>query len=104
MTSDVYTDITQTALNQTHQASWLGHLEPDQVWIWIDQFLLMVRTIVSVALASACIPLLIFLVFFSETMSRSSWILMNHWDCHLFLYPHDMGIIIHAGSFDMQLL
>ncbi|XP_056265574.1 high-affinity choline transporter 1-like [Pseudoliparis swirei] len=30
------TDITQTALNNTFQAPWLGKLEADKVWRWID--------------------------------------------------------------------
>ncbi|XP_038591370.1 high affinity choline transporter 1-like [Micropterus salmoides] len=39
--SGVYTDITKTAFNHTHQASWLGHLQSDELWIWIDNFLVM---------------------------------------------------------------
>ncbi|XP_078021929.1 high-affinity choline transporter 1-like [Epinephelus lanceolatus] len=39
LVSDVYTDISQTAFNHTYQAPWLGHLESDEVWRWIDNFL-----------------------------------------------------------------
>ncbi|XP_029303721.1 LOW QUALITY PROTEIN: high-affinity choline transporter 1-like [Cottoperca gobio] len=39
--SDVYTDISKTAFNHTSQASWLGQLESDEVWRWIDHFLVM---------------------------------------------------------------
>ncbi|XP_035533756.1 high-affinity choline transporter 1-like [Morone saxatilis] len=41
LASDVYTDITQTAFNHTHQAPWLGRLKSDEVWRWIDNFLSM---------------------------------------------------------------
>uniref|UniRef100_A0A8C2YYQ4 High affinity choline transporter 1 Hemicholinium-3-sensitive choline transporter n=1 Tax=Cyclopterus lumpus TaxID=8103 RepID=A0A8C2YYQ4_CYCLU len=41
LTSNVYTDITETAFNHTQQGSWLGQLESDEVWRWIDNFLLM---------------------------------------------------------------
>ncbi|XP_039907281.1 high-affinity choline transporter 1-like isoform X1 [Simochromis diagramma] len=41
LASDVYTDLHQTAFNHTFQAPWLGRLEPDDVWIWIDNFLAM---------------------------------------------------------------
>ncbi|XP_034407629.1 high affinity choline transporter 1-like [Cyclopterus lumpus] len=41
LTSNVYTDITETAFNHTQQGSWLGQLESDEVWRWIDHFLLM---------------------------------------------------------------
>ncbi|XP_059184164.1 high-affinity choline transporter 1-like [Centropristis striata] len=41
LTSDLYTDITQTASNHTYQASWLGQLESKDTWIWIDNFLVM---------------------------------------------------------------
>ncbi|XP_063766958.1 high affinity choline transporter 1-like [Eleginops maclovinus] len=41
LASEVYTDITQTALNHTNQASWIGHIESDEVWRWIDNFLAM---------------------------------------------------------------
>ncbi|XP_049919727.1 high-affinity choline transporter 1-like [Epinephelus moara] len=41
MTSDVYSDITKTALNHTYQAAWLGHLESHDVGRWIDDFLIM---------------------------------------------------------------
>ena len=43
LTSGVYTDITKTAFNHTHQAPWLGTLESDEVGRWIDNFLVMVR-------------------------------------------------------------
>uniref|UniRef100_UPI003AAD9AB0 high-affinity choline transporter 1-like n=1 Tax=Centroberyx gerrardi TaxID=166262 RepID=UPI003AAD9AB0 len=33
-------DITQTALNNTFQAPWIGSLEVERAWIWIDSFLL----------------------------------------------------------------
>ncbi|XP_036953827.1 high-affinity choline transporter 1-like [Acanthopagrus latus] len=41
LTSGVYTDITKTAFNHTHQAPWLGTLEIDDVGRWIDNFLVM---------------------------------------------------------------
>ncbi|XP_030265815.1 high-affinity choline transporter 1-like isoform X2 [Sparus aurata] len=41
LTSGVYTDITKTAFNHTHQAPWLGTLESDEVGRWIDNFLVM---------------------------------------------------------------
>ncbi|XP_036947251.1 high-affinity choline transporter 1-like isoform X1 [Acanthopagrus latus] len=41
LTSGVYTDITKTAFNHTHQASWLGTLESDDIGRWIDNFLVM---------------------------------------------------------------
>ncbi|XP_068449772.1 high affinity choline transporter 1-like [Clinocottus analis] len=41
LTSDVYTDISETAFKHTHQGSWLGHVESDEVWRWSDQFLLL---------------------------------------------------------------
>ncbi|KAK9541295.1 hypothetical protein VZT92_001352 [Zoarces viviparus] len=34
-------DITQTALNNTLQAPWLGTLEADKAWRWIDNFLVL---------------------------------------------------------------
>ncbi|KAF1371612.1 hypothetical protein PFLUV_G00270190 [Perca fluviatilis] len=37
----VYTDITKTAFNHTYQAPWLGQLESDELWRWIDHFLVM---------------------------------------------------------------
>ncbi|KAM8722739.1 high-affinity choline transporter 1-like isoform 1-T4 [Acanthopagrus schlegelii] len=40
LTSGVYTDITKTAFNHTHQAPWLGTLESD-IGRWIDNFLVM---------------------------------------------------------------
>ncbi|KAA8579478.1 hypothetical protein FQN60_006571 [Etheostoma spectabile] len=39
--SGVYTDITKTAFNHTYQAPWLGQLEYDELWRWIDHFLVM---------------------------------------------------------------
>ncbi|KAM3585307.1 uncharacterized protein V6R79_013768 [Siganus canaliculatus] len=39
--ADAHADITETALNHTYQAPWLGRLESDDVGIWIDNFLLM---------------------------------------------------------------
>ncbi|KAM8722743.1 high-affinity choline transporter 1-like [Acanthopagrus schlegelii] len=41
LTSGVYTDITKTAFNHTHQAPWLGTLESEDVGRWIDNFLVM---------------------------------------------------------------
>ncbi|XP_072235602.1 high affinity choline transporter 1-like [Leuresthes tenuis] len=41
LASDVYTDFSHTAFNHTHQEPWLGRLEPDDVWRWIDNFLAM---------------------------------------------------------------
>ncbi|XP_068575737.1 high-affinity choline transporter 1-like [Cebidichthys violaceus] len=41
LTSDVYTDITETAFNHTYQGSWLGQLESDEIGRWIDHFLVM---------------------------------------------------------------
>lgn len=40
--SDKYTDITQTAFNNTYRAPWLGHLDSTHVGQWIDDFLVMV--------------------------------------------------------------
>ncbi|KAF7663206.1 hypothetical protein LDENG_00216980 [Lucifuga dentata] len=34
-------NIAQTAFNHTYQAPWLGTLDYDRVWIWIDDFLLL---------------------------------------------------------------
>jgi len=36
-------DITQTAYNRTFQPPWVGSLEADRAWMWIDNFLLLVR-------------------------------------------------------------
>ncbi|XP_071320208.1 high-affinity choline transporter 1-like isoform X2 [Trachinotus anak] len=41
LTTDVFTDITKTAFNNTHQAPWLGRLESDKVGRWIDDFMVM---------------------------------------------------------------
>ncbi|XP_054479431.1 high-affinity choline transporter 1-like [Anoplopoma fimbria] len=41
LTSDIYTDISETAFNRTYQGSWVGRLEYDDVGIWIDNFLVM---------------------------------------------------------------
>lgn len=40
--SDNYTDIAETALNNTYQAPWLGQLESKDVGRWIDNFLVLV--------------------------------------------------------------
>lgn len=37
------TDITETAYNNTLQSPWVGTLEADRAWRWIDNFLLLVR-------------------------------------------------------------
>lgn len=34
-------DITETAYNNTFQSPWVGTLEPDRAWRWIDNFLLL---------------------------------------------------------------
>ncbi|XP_034720364.1 high affinity choline transporter 1-like [Etheostoma cragini] len=39
--SSVYTDITKTASNHTYQAPWLGQFEYDELWRWVDHFLVM---------------------------------------------------------------
>ncbi|XP_027147232.1 high affinity choline transporter 1 [Larimichthys crocea] len=41
LASDVYTDITQTAVNHTYQAPWLGHIESHEAWTWVDNFLVL---------------------------------------------------------------
>uniref|UniRef100_UPI0037E983E3 high-affinity choline transporter 1-like n=1 Tax=Semicossyphus pulcher TaxID=241346 RepID=UPI0037E983E3 len=41
LASDVYTDITQTAFNNTNRAPWIGRIEADDMWRWIDNFLAM---------------------------------------------------------------
>ncbi|XP_056287730.1 high-affinity choline transporter 1-like [Pseudoliparis swirei] len=41
LTSGVYTDITETAFNHTQQGSWLGQIQSDDIWRWIDHFLVM---------------------------------------------------------------
>ncbi|XP_054479797.1 high-affinity choline transporter 1-like isoform X2 [Anoplopoma fimbria] len=41
LTSDVYTDISETAFNRTYGGPWVGRLEYDDVGIWIDNFLVM---------------------------------------------------------------
>lgn len=38
-------DITKTAFNFTYQAPWVGTIEKETMWKWIDNFLLLVRTI-----------------------------------------------------------
>ncbi|TKS66604.1 High affinity choline transporter 1 Hemicholinium-3-sensitive choline transporter [Collichthys lucidus] len=43
LASDVYTDITQTAVNHTYQAPWLGHIESYEAWTWVDKFLVMLH-------------------------------------------------------------
>ena len=47
LTSPHSVDITKTAFNFTYQAPWIGTVEKERVWIWIDQFLTMVRTAFS---------------------------------------------------------
>ncbi|XP_051936684.1 high-affinity choline transporter 1-like isoform X1 [Hippocampus zosterae] len=39
--SPAVTDITQTAYNYTFQPPWVGTLEEDRVWRWIDNFLIL---------------------------------------------------------------
>ncbi|XP_015244276.1 PREDICTED: high affinity choline transporter 1-like [Cyprinodon variegatus] len=41
LASDVYSDLSLTAFNHTYQAPWLGRLDPDDMWRWIDNFLAM---------------------------------------------------------------
>ncbi|XP_054479798.1 high-affinity choline transporter 1-like [Anoplopoma fimbria] len=41
LANEAYTDIIQTAFNHTYQAPWLGHIEYNEVWRWIDNFLAM---------------------------------------------------------------
>ncbi|XP_053731662.1 high-affinity choline transporter 1-like [Synchiropus splendidus] len=41
MMSPAVLDITETAYNRSFQAPWVGSLEPDRVWRWIDNFLLL---------------------------------------------------------------
>ncbi|XP_068165777.1 high affinity choline transporter 1-like [Antennarius striatus] len=41
LTSGVYTNIIETAINNTYQAPWLGRLESSDVGRWIDNFLVM---------------------------------------------------------------
>ena len=40
-------DITKTAFNFTYQAPWIGSVDGDTAWRWIDHFLLLVRTTFS---------------------------------------------------------
>lgn len=40
-------DITKTAFNFTYQPPWIGSVDEDKAWRWIDNFLLLVRTIFS---------------------------------------------------------
>ncbi|XP_076001435.1 high affinity choline transporter 1-like [Genypterus blacodes] len=56
----ISTNIVQTAFNHTHHQAWLGSLDQDQVWTWIDDFLLL-------ALGS-----LSFQCFHQRTLSASS--------------------------------
>lgn len=37
-------DITETAYNNTFQSPWLGTVDADRAWWWIDNFLILVRT------------------------------------------------------------
>ncbi|XP_071773257.2 high affinity choline transporter 1-like [Centroberyx gerrardi] len=53
-------NIAQTAFNHTYQAPWIGTLELDQVWKWIDDFLMLVLG----SLAFQC--------FHQRTLSASS--------------------------------
>uniref|UniRef100_A0A3Q2P5C3 High affinity choline transporter 1-like n=1 Tax=Fundulus heteroclitus TaxID=8078 RepID=A0A3Q2P5C3_FUNHE len=41
LASDVYSDLSLTVFNHTHQEPWLGRLDPDDMWRWIDNFLAM---------------------------------------------------------------
>lgn len=36
-------DITETAYNSTFQTPWLGTVDADRAWWWIDNFLILVR-------------------------------------------------------------
>ena len=42
MLNPASTDITLTAFNGTFQAPWVGKLEPEDVGLWIDEFLALV--------------------------------------------------------------
>ena len=42
MLNPATTDITLTAFNGTFQAPWVGKLEPEEVGLWIDEFLVLV--------------------------------------------------------------
>jgi hypothetical protein len=44
MANPVVGDITQTAFNHTYQAPWLGRMEKEKVFKWVDDFLLVVRS------------------------------------------------------------
>lgn len=37
-------DITKTAVNFTYQAPWIGSVDKERLWQWIDNFFLLVRT------------------------------------------------------------
>ncbi|KAM3585608.1 uncharacterized protein V6R79_022690 [Siganus canaliculatus] len=41
LTSDLYTGITKTSFNNTHQVSWLRSLQSEEIGKWIDNFLVM---------------------------------------------------------------
>ncbi|KAM4538275.1 high affinity choline transporter 1-like [Fundulus diaphanus] len=41
LASDVYSDLSLTVFNHTYQEPWLGRLDPDNMWRWIDNFLAM---------------------------------------------------------------
>ncbi|KAM4599829.1 high-affinity choline transporter 1-like [Fundulus diaphanus] len=41
LTSPAVLDITETAFNRTFQTPWVGSLEADRAWRWIDNFLLL---------------------------------------------------------------
>lgn len=44
------TNIAQTAFNHTFQAPWVGTLEMDKMWNWIDDFLMLVSRIFTLFL------------------------------------------------------
>lgn len=41
----ISTNIAQTAFNHTFQVPWIGTLEMDEMWNWIDDFLMLVSII-----------------------------------------------------------
>jgi hypothetical protein len=45
MMSPAAADITVTAFNNSFQPPWVGTLDSGGVWLWIDNFLLLVRHI-----------------------------------------------------------
>lgn len=56
MMNPAVSDITETAYNNTYQPPWIGTLEADRAWRWIDNFLLLVRAdgFLSPSLLRAC--------------------------------------------------